>query len=27
VVFYSLDDDHVSGIFRQGLEHVEEEMA
>ena len=22
VVFYSLDDDHVSGIFAQGLSHV-----
>ncbi|MDR1930743.1 MAG: metalloregulator ArsR/SmtB family transcription factor [Treponema sp.] len=24
VVFYSLDDDHVGSIFRQGLEHVQE---
>jgi ArsR family transcriptional regulator len=24
VIFYSLDDDHVGGIFRQGLEHVQE---
>ena len=22
VVYYSLDDDHVKGIFKQGLEHV-----
>lgn len=25
VVFYSLDDDHVLQIFRQGYEHVKEE--
>lgn len=23
VVYYSLDDDHVNAIFKQGLEHVE----
>ncbi len=22
VVYYTLDDDHVNGIFKQGLEHV-----
>jgi DNA-binding transcriptional ArsR family regulator len=27
VVFYSLDDDHVGAIFRQGLEHVREGAA
>lgn len=24
-VFYALDDDHIVGLFRQGLEHVEEQ--
>jgi ArsR family transcriptional regulator, lead/cadmium/zinc/bismuth-responsive transcriptional repressor len=23
-IFYALDDDHIVGLFRQGLEHVEE---
>ncbi|NOY75971.1 MAG: helix-turn-helix transcriptional regulator, partial [Kiritimatiellaeota bacterium] len=23
-VFYSLDDDHIAKLFKQGLEHVEE---
>jgi len=23
-VFYTLDDDHIVGLFEQGLEHVEE---
>ena len=27
VVFYSLDDRHISGIFRQGLAHVGERPA
>jgi len=24
MIYYSLDDDHISGLFRQGLEHVAE---
>jgi ArsR family transcriptional regulator len=24
VIYYSLDDEHVEGIFKQGLEHVSE---
>lgn len=24
MVYYSLDDDHVSGLYRQGLEHISE---
>jgi ArsR family transcriptional regulator len=27
VIFYSLDDDHVGGILKQGLEHVQEGTA
>lgn len=27
VVFYSLDDQHINAIFRQTLQHVEEESA
>ena len=23
-IFYTLDDDHIVGLFAQGLEHVEE---
>jgi DNA-binding transcriptional ArsR family regulator len=23
-IFYALDDDHIVGLFRQGLEHVQE---
>jgi DNA-binding transcriptional ArsR family regulator len=26
-VFYALDDDHIVGLFAQGLEHVEEREA
>ncbi len=26
LVFYSLDDDHILGLFKQGLAHVLEEM-
>ena len=26
LVFYALDDDHIVGLFRQGLEHVEERV-
>jgi DNA-binding transcriptional ArsR family regulator len=25
-IFYALDDDHIVGLFRQGLEHVEERV-
>ena len=25
-IFYALDDDHIVGLFRQGLEHVEERI-
>lgn len=25
MVYYSLDDDHIEGLFRQGLEHVSHE--
>lgn len=24
MVYYSLDDDHVSGLYKQGLEHISE---
>ena len=24
LIFYSLDDDHIVGLFAQGLEHIEE---
>lgn len=24
MVFYTLDDDHITGLFREGLRHVEE---
>jgi ArsR family transcriptional regulator len=27
MVFYALDDDHITRLFAQGLEHVEEAMA
>jgi ArsR family transcriptional regulator len=26
-VFYALDDEHVDGLFRQALEHVDEQVA
>ena len=26
LVYYSLDDEHIRGLFAQGLEHVREEM-
>jgi ArsR family transcriptional regulator, lead/cadmium/zinc/bismuth-responsive transcriptional repressor len=26
-IFYALDDDHIVGLFRQGLEHVQERVA
>jgi ArsR family transcriptional regulator, lead/cadmium/zinc/bismuth-responsive transcriptional repressor len=25
-IFYALDDDHIVGLFRQGLEHVQERL-
>jgi ArsR family transcriptional regulator, lead/cadmium/zinc/bismuth-responsive transcriptional repressor len=25
-IFYALDDDHIVGLFKQGLEHVEERV-
>jgi hypothetical protein len=27
MVFYSLDDQHIVGLFAQGLEHVQERAA
>jgi ArsR family transcriptional regulator len=27
MVYYALDDDHITGLFAQGLEHVEESVA
>ena len=27
MVFYALDDDHITGLFREGLRHVEEASA